>query len=350
MFRWARFARLGPAFDAFAASGDWAGGGAGGRRRRGPGRARAGDGRGGRRAHRAHRAGRDRWSPARRCRSTSCSTRRPTATWSSPSTARRCRCRRAGRGCGRSTRPAPIVVTLRRQPGARSTPWSPRAAATLRLTSPDGARWSVTDATGGAWFADGVSRPSGTPTTGRSSTPTRAPTALTVPAGPLHVVAARGLEFARLRGRRHAGGGGDRDRRVRPAAAVRPGRPTAGTAPTCTSTSTTAATTCCEPGRRRADAARRGPRADAPHRRQPRRCAGLRPGAAGGDGGRGPAWRTARSSARAWSSATTARARARPRPDRRPGAAVHRPGGHRPPVGLAAQQRGVRGRCATSAR
>src|SRR5690242_9195044 len=29
-------------------------------------------------------------------------------------------------------------------------------AATLRLTSPDGARWSVTDATGGAWFAVGV--------------------------------------------------------------------------------------------------------------------------------------------------------------------------------------------------
>ena len=104
-------------------------------------------------------------------------------------------------------------------------------------------------------------------------------------------------------GQRHAGGRGDRDRRVRPGAAVRPGRrrlvrrrparppqlqrrPRAGT------------------GRCRADAARRGPRADAPHRRQPGGCPRLRPGAAGGDGGHGPVCRTARSSARAWSSAT----------------------------------------------
>jgi hypothetical protein len=72
----------------------------------------------------------------------------------------------------------------------------PAAAATLRLSSPDGARWSVTDAAGGAWFADGVPRKwdsddrpffhSGPGTV-----------TLSVPAGPLHVVAARGLEFVR---------------------------------------------------------------------------------------------------------------------------------------------------------
>lgn len=70
-------------------------------------------------------------------------------------------------------------------------------AATLRLNSPAGARWSVTDASGGAWFAEGVPRKwdaadrpffHADPGT----------TELTVPAGALHVEAARGLEFERL--------------------------------------------------------------------------------------------------------------------------------------------------------
>jgi hypothetical protein len=71
----------------------------------------------------------------------------------------------------------------------------PAAAATLRLTSPHGARWSVTDATGGAWFADGVPHK----WDARHDPFFHADTVtLSVPAGPLHVVAARGLEFERM--------------------------------------------------------------------------------------------------------------------------------------------------------
>lgn len=67
-------------------------------------------------------------------------------------------------------------------------------AATLRLTSPHGARWSVTDPTGGAWFAEGVPAKWDADDcpffhTGPGTTE------LTVPAGPLHVVAGRGMEF-----------------------------------------------------------------------------------------------------------------------------------------------------------
>lgn len=70
-------------------------------------------------------------------------------------------------------------------------------AATLRLSSPDGARWSVTDPSGGAWFADGV--PSKWDAAGRPYFHT-GPGAVTlrVPAGPVHVEAARGIEFERL--------------------------------------------------------------------------------------------------------------------------------------------------------
>ena len=72
----------------------------------------------------------------------------------------------------------------------------PAAAATLRLTSPQGARWSVTDATGGAWFAAGV--PAKWDADDRPFFHTDPGTAeLMVPAGPLHVLAARGLEFER---------------------------------------------------------------------------------------------------------------------------------------------------------
>ena len=46
-------------------------------------------------------------------------------------------------------------------------------AAVLRLTSLHGARWSVSDSTGGAWFAEGFLA-SGTRTTSRSSIPTPA--------------------------------------------------------------------------------------------------------------------------------------------------------------------------------
>ncbi len=70
----------------------------------------------------------------------------------------------------------------------------PSAAAELRLSSPRCARWSVTDSNGGAWFPEGVlakwdvhHRPF---FHGRDVT-------LAVPADSLHVVCARGLEFDR---------------------------------------------------------------------------------------------------------------------------------------------------------
>jgi hypothetical protein len=72
----------------------------------------------------------------------------------------------------------------------------PTAAATLRLTSAHGARWSVTDATGGAWFAAGA--PAKWDAADRPFFHTDPGTVeLAVPAGELHVVAARGLEFER---------------------------------------------------------------------------------------------------------------------------------------------------------
>jgi hypothetical protein len=68
------------------------------------------------------------------------------------------------------------------------------AAARLHLTSPHCARWSITDASGGAWFPDGAltkwdlhHRPF---FHGHDVT-------LAVPAAALHVVCARGLEFGR---------------------------------------------------------------------------------------------------------------------------------------------------------
>jgi hypothetical protein len=71
----------------------------------------------------------------------------------------------------------------------------PTPAAEVRLTSPHGARWSVTDATGGAWFAAGVPRKWDADHRPFFHADT---VTLAVPAGPLHVVAARGLEFERM--------------------------------------------------------------------------------------------------------------------------------------------------------
>jgi hypothetical protein len=68
-------------------------------------------------------------------------------------------------------------------------------AARLRLRSPLCARWSVTDATGGGWFPDGSLRKwtvHGEPFFHGHDVE------LEVPAGPLRVVCARGLEFGRV--------------------------------------------------------------------------------------------------------------------------------------------------------
>ena len=223
----------------------------------------------------------------------------------------------------------------------------PAAAATLRLTSPHGARWSVTDATGGAWFADGV--PAKWDADDRPFFHTDpGPVELRVPAGPLHVVAARGLEFARM------------EVDVAPAAGetvavdyapVRRFDPAADGwyGADLHVHLNYSGDHVLEP----ADAVRmqRGEGLALMHlaRRQPRRRARLRPGAAGGDGGHGPARRRSAGALGAGVPQPAARARARAGPDRRPGAAVHRrarapttPGTGRPTAWPAA-------RCATSA-
>jgi hypothetical protein len=68
------------------------------------------------------------------------------------------------------------------------------SAARLRLSAPACSRWSVTDGTGGAWFPDGV--PAKWDVAHRPYWHGQDLT-LDVPAGPLHVVVARGLEFQR---------------------------------------------------------------------------------------------------------------------------------------------------------
>jgi len=216
MFRWARFARLGPAFAAFSASGDWAG---------------------------AVRAAVGTDVPAGLALVTvaadgGLTVRTGPARPVVPGTTVQIDVvldSKADRdlvvavdgaevpvpahGAGLRTVDAaePIVVTCG---AARCTVDAvvPVAAATLRLTSystcgsppcsaaalidrtcfgPHGARWSVTDGTGGAWFAEGV--PAKWDSADRPFFHTDPGTTdLTVPAGPLHVVAARGIEFARL--------------------------------------------------------------------------------------------------------------------------------------------------------
>ena len=281
MFRWARFSRLGPAFDEFAASGDWAA----------AVRAAVGDevpagialvtvaADGGL----AARTGRRPVVPGATV---------PIDVVLSSSADRDVVVTVDGAevpvpagGAGLRTVDATAAAIAVTCDDITATLPVTAAPATLRLTSPDGARWSVTDATGGAWFADGV--PAKWDADDRPFFHTDpGTTALRVPAGPLHVVAARGPEFERATVDLDPGAGETVTVAYHPnAGSTR--RPRAGTAGTCTSTSTTAATTCWT-RRRAADAARRGPRRHAAGRRQPRRGTGLRPRTAGGHRGRRP--------------------------------------------------------------
>ncbi|HWM59117.1 MAG TPA: CehA/McbA family metallohydrolase [Pseudonocardia sp.] len=73
---------------------------------------------------------------------------------------------------------------------------TPAAPATLRLTSPEGARWSILDHAGCAWFTTDV--PSKWDSDDQPFFHTGPGTVeLAVPAGPVRVTAARGLEFER---------------------------------------------------------------------------------------------------------------------------------------------------------
>jgi hypothetical protein len=195
MFRWARFSRLGPAFDVFTASGDWAG----------AVRAAVGD-----------------EVPAGVALVTVAADGGLTARTGAPRPVVPgttvpidvVLSSMAGRdlvvtvdgveapvpagGAGLRTVDATAdAITLTCGDSTLALPATVAAApATLHLSSPDGARWSVTDATGGAWFADGV--PAKWDADDRPFFHTDpGTTALRVPAGPLHVVAARGLEFER---------------------------------------------------------------------------------------------------------------------------------------------------------
>ena len=341
MFRWARFSRLGPAFDEFAASGDWAGGGAGRGRRRRAGRDRrwSRSARTARSARAPARPGRS--SPARPCQVDvvldSAHRHRPGRRGRRRT---RCRCRQAGPGCRPSTPPARSPVTCG---PARCTVDAtvPAAAATLRLTSPHGARWSVTDATGGAWFADGVPRQVGR----------RRPAVLP----------------HRSRSRGAARAGRPAARRRRPRARVR----AAGVRRRAGRRASTV-TVDYDPARRFDPAADGWYGADlhvhlnysGDHVLEPADAVRMQRGeglalmhlTAGNLGGalvydqellETTAGTDLRGRRRAGPLGAgvpqpAARARARAGPDRRPRAAVHRRRGHRPPVGLAAEQRGLR--------
>jgi hypothetical protein len=215
MFRWARFARLGPAFDAFSASADWAGAvraAVGGDVPAGLALVTVGPD-GGLTA---------RTGPARPVvpgTTVQIDVVLDAADRDLVFTVDGTEVPVPAHGAGLRTVDAagPIVVTCG---AARCTIDAvvPAAAATLRLTSystcgsppcsaaalidrtcsgPHGARWSVTDGTGGAWFAEGV--PAKWDSDDRPFFHTDPGTTdLTVPAGPLHIVAARGIEFARL--------------------------------------------------------------------------------------------------------------------------------------------------------
>ncbi|MET0188665.1 MAG: CehA/McbA family metallohydrolase, partial [Pseudonocardia sediminis] len=90
-----------------------------------------------------------------------------------------------------------IEVAVHGSPPVYVDAVEPVASATLRLLSEHGARFSVQDATGGAWFAAGVPRKWDAADRPFFHTDP-GPVEMTVPAGRLHVVAARGLEFERL--------------------------------------------------------------------------------------------------------------------------------------------------------
>ncbi|MDN5859299.1 MAG: CehA/McbA family metallohydrolase [Pseudonocardia sp.] len=79
-----------------------------------------------------------------------------------------------------------------------------RPAAVLRLTSQHGARWSVLDSTGGAWFADGVPRKWDAHDQPFFHTDPGT-IAVAVPAESLRVTAARGIEFERQEFELHPG-------------------------------------------------------------------------------------------------------------------------------------------------
>jgi hypothetical protein len=101
----------------------------------------------------------------------------------------------AARGAGVATidvdRPD-VPMTVDGTPVSLAGALRPTAAARLRLRATRCARWSVTDATGGAWFPDGVLRKwdaRGRPFFHADDV------TLTVPACPLTVTCTRGLEF-----------------------------------------------------------------------------------------------------------------------------------------------------------
>jgi hypothetical protein len=131
---------------------------------------------------------------------------------------------------------------------------TPAAPATLRLTSPEGARWSILDHAGCAWFTTDV--PSKWDSDDQPFFHTGPGTVeLAVPAGPVRVTAARSSS-ASCSSSMPLPAGPSSCATPRGGASTRP--PPAGTARTCTCTSTTAATMCCTPPTRPGCSAARG--------------------------------------------------------------------------------------------
>ena len=155
--------------------------------------------------------------------------RRRPRRWPPSSRARRSPWRRAGRASRPSTSTGRPTVTIDGVPVSLAAAVSPTPGARLRLRAQRCARWSVTDATGGAWFPEGVLRKwdvRGRPFFHADDV------TLTVPSTTLTVTCTRGLEFERRRADGHRGGPGRGASRR--GASTRPR--TAGTAATCTST------------------------------------------------------------------------------------------------------------------
>ena len=149
-----------------------------------------------------------------------------------------------------------------------------RPAASLRVRSSAWSRWSVVDEAGGGWWPEGV--PPKHDGAHRPYFHARE-TVLEVPAGSFTVTCTRGPEYAAVTRRDR---GLRRERRPGTGAPRRPGRRGLAVADLHVHLNY-CGDHVVAPAQARRDAARRGPRAHEPHRRQPRRPARLRPGAVG---------------------------------------------------------------------
>jgi hypothetical protein len=188
LFRWARFSRLGPAFAEFAATGDWTGGvraAVGGQPPPGMVLVEVD----------ADGAVEVRTGPPRPCIAGVPTAVEVVALAESETTVSVAGRAQPTPGCWVLDVESDLAVVVGDHELAVPAPVAMVPTGTLALTSPDGARWSVRDATGGAWSVPGVAvkwDAGDTPFfhTGPGTAE------IAVPAGELRVSAVRGMEFA----------------------------------------------------------------------------------------------------------------------------------------------------------